>query len=53
MKTLTIKLDERTKAGKRFIAMAAEFKDLKEIEIIDSDELRILFVNEDPSPYNP
>jgi hypothetical protein len=38
MTTLTIKLNERTKAGKAFLAIADFFKDSKGIEIIENPE---------------
>jgi len=37
MKTLTIKINERTKIGKAFIAMVDSFKSFDEIEIIETD----------------
>lgn len=37
MTTITIKINERTKAGKAFMAMTNFFRDSKAIEIIDPD----------------
>jgi uncharacterized protein (DUF2141 family) len=50
MKTLTVKINERTKIGKAFIAMFDSFKGFEEIEIteIDSKNLKTK-----KSPYNP
>ena len=51
MKTLTVKINERTKIGKAFIAMFDSFKGFEEIEIIETDNYGQ--VNEEESPYNP
>jgi len=48
MKTLTVKINERTKIGKAFIAMFDSFKGFEEIEIIETDSKK-----EKESPYNP
>ena len=37
MKTLTVKINERTKIGKAFIAMFDSFKGFDEIEIVETD----------------
>jgi hypothetical protein len=37
MTTITIKINERTKAGKAFMAMMNFFRDSKTIEIIDTE----------------
>lgn len=50
MKTLTVKINERTKIGKAFIAMFDSFKGFEEIEIIETDTYGQ--VNEEESPYN-
>lgn len=51
MKTLTVKINERTKIGKAFIAMFNSFKGFEEIEIIETDNYGQ--VNEEESIYNP
>ena len=49
MTTLTIKINERTKAGKAFMAMSESFfKGVKGIEIIETDSNKI-----EESPYDP
>ncbi|WP_291142500.1 DUF2683 family protein [Flavobacterium sp. UBA7680] len=50
MKTLTVKINERTKIGKAFIAMFDSFKGFDEIEIIETDSKKL---KEEKSPYNP
>lgn len=46
----TIKINERTKTGKAFMAMfEAFFKDVEGIEIIEADSKK---TNEEQSPYN-
>ncbi|WP_394773327.1 DUF2683 family protein [Flavobacterium sp.] len=50
MKTLTIKINERTKAGKAFIAMSDAFRGVDGIEIIETDSKKI---KKDETPYNP
>ncbi|KOP37838.1 hypothetical protein DBB36_10600 [Flavobacterium sp. WLB] len=49
MKTLTVKINERTKIGKAFIAMFDSFKGFEEIEIIETDYGQ---VNEERSIYS-
>lgn len=45
MTTITLKIDERTKKGKAFLALAKVFyEEKKEIELVDE---------KDESPYNP
>jgi hypothetical protein len=45
MTTITLKIDERTKKGKAFLALAKVFyEENKEIELVDT---------KDKSPYNP
>lgn len=47
----TIKINERTKTGKAFMAMfEAFFKGVEGIEIVEDDYNQ---VNEEQSPYNP
>ncbi|MEZ0129085.1 DUF2683 family protein [Flavobacterium sp. LBUM151] len=41
MKTLTIKINERTKIGKAFIAMFDSFKGFDEIEIIETNSKKL------------
>ncbi len=49
MTTLTIKVNEKTKAGKAFMAMSENFfKGVKGIEIIEKEH-----EIEEESPYNP
>lgn len=49
MTTLTIKVNERTKAGKAFMAMSDNFfKGVKGIEIVENEEYF-----EEKSSYNP
>lgn len=50
MKTLTVKINERTKIGKAFIAMFDSFKGFEEIEIIETDSKKL---KAEESPYNP
>lgn len=50
MKTLTVKINERTKIGKAFIAMFDSFKGFEEIEIIETDSKEL---KTEKSPYNP
>lgn len=50
MKTLTVKINERTKIGKAFIAMFDSFKGFEEIEIIETDSKK---PKKEESPYNP
>ncbi|MBS7233757.1 hypothetical protein KHA90_22325 [Flavobacterium psychroterrae] len=50
MKTLTIKINERTKAGKAFIAMSDTFRGVDGIEIIETDSKKI---KKDETTYNP
>ncbi|OMQ09939.1 DUF2683 family protein [[Flexibacter] sp. ATCC 35103] len=50
MKTLTVKINERTKIGKAFIAMFDSFKDFEEIEIIETDLEKL---KKEKSPYDP
>lgn len=48
----TIKIDERTKTGKAFMAMfEAFFKGVEGIEIVETDDYGM--VNEEESTYNP
>ncbi|WP_026727737.1 DUF2683 family protein [Flavobacterium denitrificans] len=48
----TIKINERTKSGKAFMAMfEAFFKGVEGIEIVETDTYGQ--VNEEESPYNP
>ena len=50
MKTLTIKINEHSKAGKAFLAMSESFlKGVKGIEIIENDTESL----KKESPYNP
>lgn len=41
MKTLTVKINERTKIGKAFIAMFDSFKGFDEIEIIETNSKKL------------
>lgn len=50
MKTLTVKINERTKIGKAFIAMFDSFKGFEEIEIIETDSKKI---KKETDSYNP
>ncbi|MFH7018079.1 DUF2683 family protein [Flavobacterium sp. FlaQc-47] len=50
MKTLTVKINERTKIGKAFIAMFDSFKGFEEIEIIETDSKKN---KKEESAYNP
>ncbi|WP_456315025.1 DUF2683 family protein [Pseudomonas shirazensis] len=50
MKTLTIKINDRTKIGKAFIAMFDSFKGFEEIEIIETDSKKN---KKEESTYNP
>jgi len=50
MKTLTIKINERTKIGRAFIAMFDSFKGFDEIEIVETDSKRI---KKKEDLYNP
>ncbi|RKR11021.1 hypothetical protein C8C83_2717 [Flavobacterium sp. 90] len=50
MKTLTVKINERTKIGKAFIAIFDSFKGFEEIEIIETDAYGQ--VNEEQSIYS-
>ncbi|WP_264534965.1 DUF2683 family protein [Flavobacterium sp. N1736] len=50
MKTLTVKINERTKIGKAFIAMFDSFKDFDEIEIIETDSKKL---QKEKSIYTP
>jgi hypothetical protein len=48
MTTLTLKINERTKAGKAFLAMTSSLvKESKSIEIVTSSS------SKEESPYNP
>ena len=50
MKTLTIKINEHSKAGKAFLALSESFlKGVKGIEIIENDTESL----KKGSPYNP
>ncbi|TPG40199.1 DUF2683 family protein [Flavobacterium pectinovorum] len=51
MKTLTVKINERTKIGKAFIVMFDSFKGFEEIEIVETDAYGQ--VNEEQSVYSP
>jgi len=60
MTTITIKINERTKAGKAFLAMSESFfKGVEGIEIIETDSKKIKkeVTNDkdlsEQSPYNP
>lgn len=49
MTTITIKINERTKAGKAFMAMSESFfKGVKGIEIIETNSDKV-----EESPYDP
>lgn len=37
MTTITVKINERTKAGKAFLAMASFFKSQKGVEVVEND----------------
>lgn len=51
MTTITIKINERTKAGKAFLAMSESFfKGVEGIEIIETDSKK---TKKEESPYNP
>jgi len=50
MKTLTVKINERTKIGKAFIAMFDSFKGFEEIEIIETDSKKL---KKEESIYSP
>ncbi len=50
MKTLTIKINERTKIGKAFIAMFDSFKGFDDIEIVETDSKKAKKKDE---VYNP
>jgi len=51
MTTITIKINERTKAGKAFMAMSETFfKNVEGIEIIESDSEKI---KKSEPPYSP
>jgi len=51
MTTITIKINERTKAGKAFMAMSETFfKNAEGIEIIETDSKKL---KKTKSPYNP
>ncbi|MDW8849155.1 hypothetical protein SD960_03555 [Flavobacterium sp. MMLR14_040] len=50
MKTLTVKINERTKIGKAFIAMFNSFKGFEEIEIIETDSKKL---KKEEGSYNP
>lgn len=52
MTTITLKIDERTKAGKAFMAMSESFfKNVEGIEIVETDSKKT--TKEGKSPYNP
>ncbi|WKL45879.1 hypothetical protein Q1W71_13015 [Flavobacterium pectinovorum] len=50
MKTLTVKINERTKIGKAFIAMFDSFKGVDGIEIIETDSKK---AKKKDDVYNP
>lgn len=50
MKTLTVKINERTKIGKAFIAIFNSFKGFEEIEIIETDPKKL---KKEEDSYNP
>jgi hypothetical protein len=51
MTTITLKINERTKAGKAFMAMSETFfKNVEGIEIIETDSKKLKKME---SPYNP
>jgi hypothetical protein len=51
MTTITLKINERTKAGKAFMAMSETFfKNVEGIEIIETDSKKL---KKTESPYSP
>ncbi len=51
MTTITLKINERTKAGKAFLAMSETFfKNVEGIEIVETNSKKL---KKEESPYNP
>lgn len=51
MTTITLKIDQRTKAGKAFMAMSESFfKNIEGIEIVETDSNKI---TKEEDSYNP